>query len=65
MQQKIERHYDPADWDRISYHLEQNGYILLGEHYCPSPDVFKKRISSWGIQAIFYCFEQLSQKKDQ
>ena len=63
MQRKVERHYDPADWDRISYHLKQNGYILLGEHYCPSPDTFKKRIASWGVRAIFYSFDRLSTDK--
>jgi len=63
MKQKVERHYESAEWARISYHLEQKGYILLGEHYSSSFEEFETLLTSWNINSSQYIFGQSPRKK--
>ena len=56
--QQIRRHYDPANWNGINRHLEENGYVLLGEHYCPSEEAFRAEIESWGVDLLDYDLEE-------
>jgi alpha-ketoglutarate-dependent taurine dioxygenase len=55
---KIERQYVSADWDLIAYHLEKNGFILLGENYLENVQQFIDLLHSWNVQTMNYIFGQ-------